>query len=171
MPASKCKLCAAVFLWFWTVAVTNLSSSWFMFMNCTLKKHWLGAVMRLLLNPRPRNVSKVLKKQWFSASYSVPHEPFLAVFLLAHESIMLAFTAYFTVIGSWVTNPSAHSCSFVFNLHLLYHCIGEWVSQYKKFFFLLLVPQRYFQIHSYMKYFLNNKVMRENKSAFQLLCL
>lgn len=57
---------------------------------------------------------KVLKKQCFSASCSVPHELFLAAFLLARKSIMLAFTAYFTFIGSWITKPSAHSCSFFF---------------------------------------------------------
>lgn len=86
----------------------QLKSSWFMFMNCTSKKHWLGAVVRLLLSPWPRNVSKGSKKAVIF-SCSVPHELFLAVFLLAHKSIMLAFTAYFTFIGSWITKL----CSFL----------------------------------------------------------
>lgn len=72
-------------------------------MSGTSKEHWLGAVVRLLLNTWPREVCKGPEKQWFSSSCSVPHELFLAVFLLAHMSIMLAFTAYFTFIGSWIT--------------------------------------------------------------------
>ena len=58
---------------FWAVAVANLSSNWFIFMNCTSKKFLLGAVVRLLLSPWSRNMSRGPKKAMiFSQLLSAP---------------------------------------------------------------------------------------------------
>lgn len=54
-------------------------------------------------------VQKVLKKQWFSANCSVPHELFLAVFLLAHKSCLHSLFHLY-----WIMDNSAHSCVFYF---------------------------------------------------------
>lgn len=89
-------------------------------------------------------VQKVLKKQWFSANCSVPHEPFLALFLLAPKSCLHSLFHLY-----WIMDNKAQ-CSFLLfffffnNLHLVYYFTKERVSQYQELFFLLLMSQRYF---------------------------